>query len=151
MLNRRTPTRHVLLAEDDEDDSILFKEALNELSDEIQLNRVKDGEELMKFLNNRISDLPDVLFLDINMPRKNGFECLMEIKKAQQLSTLPVVVFSTSSGKELVIKMYDAGADLYVCKPNTFNRLKKIIQHAVSINWSSKVTQPNFENFILDI
>lgn len=142
--------RYVMLAEDDDDDSMLFTEALNELKINTRLFRVKNGEELMKSLNSSESELPDILFLDINMPRKNGYECLREIKSKKHLKNLPVVVFSTSSGKEVVNKMYEAGANLYICKPNKFTQLKKIIYQAITADWFSDNTQPPLEKFLLD-
>jgi CheY-like chemotaxis protein len=142
---------HILLAEDDDDDSMLFKEALNEISLNANLHRVKDGEELMQNLSKSDVTLPDILFLDINMPRKNGFECLLEIKKSEKFKNIPVVILSTSSGKELVVKMYNAGANLYVCKPSQFGHLKKIIEMTISTNWSNYIPQPPFENFMINI
>jgi CheY-like chemotaxis protein len=142
---------HILLAEDDDDDSMLFKEALNELSVDAKLSRVKDGEELMQILNHFGDKLPDIVFLDINMPRKNGFECLLEIKKSGKYEDVPIVILSTSSGKDLVSKMYDAGANLYICKPNQFNHLKKVIEISMSTNWSLYIPQPPFEKFMIRI
>jgi CheY-like chemotaxis protein len=142
---------HILLAEDDDDDSMLFKEALTEISLHANLRRVKDGEELMQNLSKTGVQLPDIIFLDINMPRKNGFECLLEIKKSEKLKNLPVVILSTSSGKDLVVKMYNAGANLYICKPSQFAHLKKIIQMTISTNWSKYIPQPPFENFMINI
>jgi CheY-like chemotaxis protein len=142
---------HILLAEDDDDDSMLFKEVLNELSVNANFIRVKDGEELMHLLHRPENKLPDILFLDINMPRKNGFECLLEIKKTDKLKNLPVIVLSTSSGKELVSKMYDAGASLYVCKPNQFAHFKNIIQTIMSTKWSLYFPQPPFEKFMVQM
>jgi CheY-like chemotaxis protein len=142
---------NILLAEDDDDDSMLFKEALSELSIEAKLLRVKDGEELMQMLDRSGNKLPDIVFLDINMPRKNGFECLLEIKKSDKYQNVPVVILSTSSGKDLVAKMYEAGANLYICKPNQFNHLKKVIEISISTNWSLFIPQPPFENFMIRI
>ena len=81
---------HVLLADDDIDDCIFFKEALAELLLSTQLTAVHDGEQLMQHLTDETCELPDVVFLDINMPRKNGFECLAEIKLSGKLKLLPV-------------------------------------------------------------
>ncbi len=145
-------SRNILLAEDDEDDTMLFKEVLSELPLDADLSHVKDGEELMRLLANKPeSKLPDLLFLDINMPRKNGFECLVEIKNNDRLKKLPVVILSTSSGKELVSKMYNAGANLYVCKPNQFAHLKKIVLMIMEMNLTHSRSQPPFEEFLLRI
>jgi CheY-like chemotaxis protein len=150
MIKDQNP-HQILLAEDDDDDSMLFKEALNELAVPTDLHRVKDGEELMYILGQLENKLPDILFLDINMPRKNGFECLLEIKSTEKLKEIPVVILSTSSGKELVDKMYNAGANLYICKPNQFSHLKKIIEISISTNWSLYSPQPPKEKFMIRI
>ena len=98
---------NVLLADDDADDCKFFKDALEELSPNTQLTIVGDGDELMNFLNDAVraenfQPLPDVLFLDINMPRKNGFECLEEIKQNEKLKHLSVIMFSTSNSREKI-------------------------------------------------
>ncbi len=80
---------NILLADDDTDDCVFFKRALKELAIPISLTTVHDGEQLMDFLANKTNELPHVLFLDLNMPRKNGFECLSEIKSNEKLSQLP--------------------------------------------------------------
>src|ERR1041384_4215132 len=81
----------ILLSDDDKDDCFLFREALSELPHQTHLEIVNDGEQLMNYLHEHADRLPDVLFLDLNMPRKNGFECLSEIKHNDKLSSLPVV------------------------------------------------------------
>src|SRR5665647_2218424 len=86
---------NILLADDDTDDCIFFKEALRELLLYTNLTTVQDGEQLMQLLTNETNELPHILFLDLNMPRKNGFECLSEIKQNKNLKDLPVVIFTT--------------------------------------------------------
>ena len=93
---------NILLADDDTDDCIFFKEALDELPLSTQLTTVYDGEQLMHLLTQNTGKLPNVVFLDINMPRKKGCQCLYEIKRDDKLKQLPVVVFSTSFDKETV-------------------------------------------------
>lgn len=91
---QQTPL-NILLADDDTDDCTFFKEALKEFPLPTHLIAVHDGEQLMKLLTNQTNELPHVLFLNLNMPRKNGFECLREIKFNKKLKQLPVIVFST--------------------------------------------------------
>src|SRR6476469_4572818 len=98
---------NLLLADDDEDDSAFFKDALNDLGLSASLGTVPDGVALMKYLSDHSPDtLPDILFLDLNMPRKNGFECLSEIKSNVRLKMLPVIVFSTSYDQDRVNMLY---------------------------------------------
>ncbi|MGZ3921910.1 MAG: response regulator [Bacteroidia bacterium] len=129
-----TEKLHILLADDDKDDRFLFQEALNEIQYDTELKTVSDGEQLMSYLNEHIDKLPDVLFLDLNMPRKNGFECLSEIKINDQLERLPVIMFSTSYPRDMnyeqdMIKMlYKIGAADYIRKPANFTELKEVIR-----------------------
>ncbi|MGO4770387.1 response regulator [Flavobacterium sp. W22_SRS_FK3] len=140
---------NLLLADDDEDDCIFFKEALDDLSAPVTLMTVNDGVELMDHLTVAVSDLPDLLFLDLNMPRKNGHECLTEIKKIDELKNLPVIIFSTSLDSEIVNTMYDKGALYYIRKPGDFYKLKQVIGNALKVICENNFKKPERENFIL--
>jgi CheY-like chemotaxis protein len=85
----------------------------------------------MLWLTNGKNKLPDVLFLDLNMPRKNGFECLTEIKQNATLKNLPVVIFSTSSAHDEMTTLFKTGADVYIRKPRDLEQLVRIIRHAL--------------------
>ena len=125
-------TRSVFLADDDADDCALFEEALIEIALPIQLTTVNDGEQLMNLLNRDNGPLPSVLFLDLNMPRKNGFECLSEIKQSKHLSNLNVIILSTSYQPEVANLLYKNGARYYFRKPSNFNDLKRLIHEALT-------------------
>jgi CheY-like chemotaxis protein len=142
-------TIQLLLADDDKDDCDLFKEALDELPVTADLATVHDGEQLMQLLVDKKNQLPQVLFLDLNMPRKNGFECLAEIKKDQSLKDLPVIIFSTSYDSDIVNLLYTNGAHFYISKPNEFDKLKNVIQTALSSLAQNDSSQPVRENFEL--
>lgn len=128
---------NILLADDDHDDRLFFKQALEELNTSAKLTTVDDGEELMDYLNNvgeeNILPIPDILFLDINMPRKNGIECLAEIKRNEKLKTLPVVMFSTSNSWDTINLLFKSGSNVYIHKPSDFSQLKQVIHHALPI------------------
>ena len=94
-------------------------------------------------------NLPDILFLDLNMPRKNGLECLTEIKQLEEYKNLPVIIFSTSLDRDIVDLVYGKGAVYYIQKPGEFSKLKKVIGSALSIASESNFKQPARENFIL--
>ena len=91
-----TQTKKIFLAEDDPDDRSFFEDALNALALQTVLVISEDGEELMTALEETVPPQPFVIFLDLNMPRKNGFECLKEIRESDKLKDIPVVVLSTS-------------------------------------------------------
>lgn len=143
-------TQHVLIADDDEDDRLLFQEVIKELPYLVHLSMARDGEEALSTLLGT-TQLPDVLFLDLNMPIKNGLECLHEIKHTPKLRDLPVVIFSTSLYPANVNKVYDFGAHLYIKKPNDFLTFKRIIQHVFSINWKDTFAQPPRDEFVLTL
>lgn len=144
-----TIKHNLLLADDDTDDCIFFKEVLEELGIDTTLTVVSDGVELMRLLSQKTESLPDVLFLDLNMPRKNGFECLLEIKLDAKLKHLPVVIFSTSLDMQVVNLLYEKGAQYYIRKPGEFAKLKKVIHEALTITAQTKSAQPTKEKFIL--
>ena len=128
-------TKHlnILLADDDMDDCSFFKDALASIPLLTTLHIVNNGEELMEYLSMNTAQLPDLLFLDINMPRKNGIECLSEIKNDNSLKLLPVVMFSTSNTQDKIAVVFKTGADVYIHKPCDFGQLKQVILHALPI------------------
>ncbi|WP_125719990.1 response regulator [Flavobacterium ustbae] len=140
---------YLLLADDDEDDCLFFKEALDEISVSTTLTMVHDGVQLMNYLKNNISNLPDVVFLDLNMPLKNGLECLAEIKDSESLKNLPVIIFSTSLDGEIVENLFKKGASFYIRKPGEFSKLKNVIDKALTIASENNFKQPERANFIL--
>ncbi len=142
---------NILLADDDTDDCIFFKEALEELPLSTHLTTVHDGEQLMQLLTNETNELPHVLFLDLNMPRKNGFECLSEIKLNKKLKQLPVIIFSTSFEQEVVNLLYKNGAQYFIRKPSEFSQFKKIIQQTLTLIAQGNISQPTRENFVLTV
>ncbi|MEC5166388.1 CheY-like chemotaxis protein [Flavobacterium sp. PL11] len=141
--------RKLLLADDDMDDRLFFQDAIEELFTTNNLITVNDGVELMNFLRATLSELPDILFLDLNMPRKSGFDCLSEIKLNELLKGIPVVIFSTSLDLEVVNKLYDNGAHYYIRKPGNFNILKKVIREATIRLEKDSIIRPERRNFII--
>lgn len=123
---------NILLADDDLDDCRFFKKALEDLAINTNLVIVNDGDELMKYLS-ETETLPNILFLDINMPRKNGEECLAEIRQDEKYKNLPVVMFSTSNSWGTINKLFNSGAHVYIRKPNDFKQLKQVIHHAIPL------------------
>jgi CheY-like chemotaxis protein len=116
------PSR-ILLADDDADDRELFEEALSDIHPNAILTTAQDGEELMFILKNYHK--PDLLFLDLNMPRKNGKECLHEIVKHPELKKIPIIIYSTSVNPTDIEETYRLGALLFFRKPNSYDELKR--------------------------
>jgi CheY-like chemotaxis protein len=142
---------NILLADDDTDDCFFFKEALRDTVIPTSLITVNDGEELMHFLTNEKNKLPDILFLDLNMPRKNGFECLSEIKQSNKLNDLPVIIFSTSFEQEVVNLLYKNGAQYFIRKPSVFLQFKEIILYALLLLVDESISGSTKEDFVLTV
>jgi CheY-like chemotaxis protein len=140
---QQNDTLNILLADDDNDDSYFFDKALKETPVATHLTTVHDGEQLMIYLSENSEHLPDVLFLDINMPRKNGFECISEIKENKKLKDLFVVMFSTFYSRDInyeqgmIKKLHGIEMDQFIRKPHDFTQLKQII-HKVLITATGK-------------
>lgn len=142
---------HILLADDDEDDRLFFKEALLELKVKTRVTLVNDGQQLMNYLNNQKNKLPNVVFLDLNMPRKSGMECLIEIRKDNRLKDLAVAIYSTSSSEENIEDAFVRGANIYIRKPDDFSSLKGVLEQVISVNWQYHTSGLKKENFLLNI
>ena len=145
MLNGLHP---ILIAEDDEDDYLLTIEALKEAGVDTQIKWVKDGEELMDYLEpigtavkKTSPDFPSLILLDLNMPRKDGREVLDEIKKNDILRKIPVVVLTTSKAETDINHAYDLGVNSYIQKPVRFNEFVEVIK-VLSHYWFQIVKLP---------
>jgi CheY-like chemotaxis protein len=125
----------LLLAEDDEDDYLLARDALAEARFHCRLLRVKNGEELLDYLhrkgafeNPREFPLPDLILLDLNMPKKDGRRALSEIKSHSTLRLTPVVILTTSQNHDDVLQCYDLGANAFIRKPAHFDRIVEMMK-----------------------
>lgn len=123
----------ILLADDDPDDRLLVQEAFKENHLLNVLDTVEDGEELMDYLHRRgkfseIVNRPNMILLDLNMPRKSGLEALTEIKADADLCTIPVIVLTTSKAEEDIIRSYQLGVNSFIVKPVTFDSLVELVK-----------------------
>jgi CheY-like chemotaxis protein len=144
-------TQHIniLLADDDKADCLLFKDALEELPVSAHLTIVHNGEQVIETLTKKGNKMPDVLFLDLNMPRKNGFVSLGEIKRDNDLQNLPVIIFSTASERETVMNVFRDAAHYYICKPSDFSQLKKVIYEALVLITQKNNPLPLEDRFVI--
>ncbi|WNH09332.1 response regulator [Thalassobellus suaedae] len=140
---------HIILADDDEDDRLFFTDAFDELNMNTKVNTFNDGIELMEYLNADDVILPNVLFLDLNMPKKSGIECLNEIKANSKMSDIAIAIYSTSASEEDIEETFVLGANIYIKKPSSFKQLKKVLSEVVSINWQYHTNGLNKDNFLM--
>jgi response regulator RpfG family c-di-GMP phosphodiesterase len=128
-------SKHIFYTDDDEDDQELFRGALTEVDAELELITTDDGDTLLELLACP-PPVPRIIFLDLNMPRRDGFDILQKIREDQSCDTYPVVVFSTSSDASSVDRTREMGANLFVAKPRTYNGMKQAILTCVNMDWA---------------
>jgi CheY-like chemotaxis protein len=140
----------ILMADDDEDDRMLFSEALRDICPETKIQFAQNGFDLMQKLEERKAQLPQLILLDINMPQVNGLDCLASIRKSDKLKDIPIAIFSTSNRQDHIEASYKAGADLYIQKPSHFDMLVKIVQDLLSKKWQFH-QQPDVKHFFVTL
>lgn len=141
----------VLLADDDKDDRADFVEAFETLKIATTVQTVDNGTDLMIYLNKPSAIIPHLLFLDLNIPKKSGLECLIEIKKMEKLKNLTVVIYSTFSAEKDIEDTFINGANVYFKKPAHLTVLRKMLLHILTINWQYHTSGWNRDNFLLHI
>jgi CheY-like chemotaxis protein len=141
----------ITLADDDEDDRLFFIDAFEELKINTIVNTLNNGRELLNFLNHPETILPNIIFLDLNMPILNGIECLKEIKLNDRFKEIVVAIYSTSSSDQDIEDTFVLGANIYIKKPSSFDSLKKILSEIVTINWQYHTSGLNKDNFLLKL
>jgi CheY-like chemotaxis protein len=138
----------ILLAEDDPDDQYLINEALEENRLNTRMYVVEDGEDLLDYLNRRGKyqdsekwPMPNLILLDLNMPRKDGREALREIKADPKLRHIPIVALTTSQADDDIARTYDSGISGYITKPPSFTGLRDVMK-AVDLYWLQTTRLP---------
>lgn len=137
---------NIFYADDDEDDMMLFNEAVERISKyigiKINLHIHKNGESLIENIKKN-KDTLGIVFLDINMPLKSGFELLEEIRTEPKTKTFPIVMYSTSSSQDNIEKSKSLGANFYVVKPYKFDNLKNMISAFIQMDWKNQKAGAN--------
>ena len=139
----------VIIADDDQDDKELFQEAIAIITDRIKVTTVGDGMQLMQKLKS--SYQPDLIFLDLNMPCLNGFECLDQIRTIADLKDIPIIIYSTTANHDQIEKTYNQGATFYIQKPSTFIDIKIMLQKIFNLSSNRFLSQPQRADFVLKL
>ena len=133
-MEKATQRRTILMADDDAEDCLLVRDALREAGRDCDLHFVRDGEELFdylrhegEFVDGRDAPWPDLILLDLKMPRKDGRETIRDLKADARFRGIPVVALTTSSARDDVEYSYDAGVNSYIAKPGTFRELVALL------------------------
>ncbi|MEO8238141.1 MAG: response regulator [Flavobacterium sp.] len=135
----------IFYTDDDEDDLSIFADAVQSLPKKIQLQTYNSGDELLDAIYNP-PPTPHVVFLDLNMPGKNGFDVLSELRNSGTKNDIPVIIFSTSNEPAIIEKCRLLGANYFITKPVLMKDIVKSIEHALEIDWSDFV--PADHNFV---
>ena len=125
----------IMMADDDDDDRDFFSEVIKEINKDISLELARDGIELIEMLAAREKTLPLMIFLDLNMPRKSGRECLEEIRNNKTFKHINIIIYSTSSSQKDIDETFENGANLYIKKPSSYNELIDVARNVLSFNW----------------
>lgn len=142
-----TGLRTIILTDDDEDDRDFFRAAVESTNPDVNLLTFNDGVSLTEYMFSNPKADPQMIFLDINMPRMNGFECLTALRQRYNPDELPIVMYTTSENELDLQEATRLGANLYVRKPTDFNRLKTIVHNVLSIEWNNH--KPDYSNFMI--
>lgn len=137
---------HILMADDDKDDFFILKEAAEKAGEPLQISYVANWLELWRFF---LKTVPDILFLDINMPVKNGIECLQLLRKERKYDGIPILIYSTSVSKSDIDKAYRHGANYFIVKPSTIEDITNMIKRLTSMSKETLLTVPAREEFVI--
>ena len=142
---------NIVLADDDEDDRMFFKEVIDKVGIHTKLSLFKNGQELMDYLMLPNIVLPSLIFLDLNMPIKNGMQSLTEIRAHERFKDIVVAIYSTSSSEQDIEDTFVKGANIYINKPSSFSKLTEVIEKVLNLNWQYFTNNLNKENFLYRI
>jgi CheY-like chemotaxis protein len=149
LISDKTQNRklHLIITDDDSDDQELFSMAISEISSNIQIRLAENGGDLIKKLEEQ--ELPDLIFLDLNMPGMNGIECLIKIRNTPNLVDLPVLIYSTSANPEQIDEAYKYGANYYLQKPCSYREIQHLVSKVFSLSIDQLLTQPDRVDFLV--
>ncbi|ASZ13653.1 response regulator [Chitinophaga pendula] len=148
MTNVNKEHTHVLLAEDDDDDFMVFSMAVDDIKTiKIVLTRAENGEILMRLLDEKH---PDILFLDLLMPCKDGMQCIREIRANKKFDSLPIIIYSSLADLKNIEFCYREGSNLYAKKPSSLQELRDILERIFAIDWKRMMYYPPMSQFVIN-
>ena len=134
------------MADDDRDDYLILKEAAEKAGTALKVSYAGNWLELWRFI---LKTLPDVLFLDMNMPVRDGIECLQLIRKEKKYDKIPILIYSTSVSQADIDKAYQNGANYFIVKPNAIDDITNIIKRLISMGKDALLSVPSREEFVI--
>lgn len=137
---------HILIANDDKDDFYILQEAAQKTCENLRISYAANWLEVLRFI---LKTLPDVLFLDLNMPVKNGLECLQLLREDKKYDRLPIIIYSTSTRRNDIDSAYKNGANHFIVKPNTIEDVADMIKKICSLGKETLLSIPPREEFVI--
>ena len=141
----------IAVVDDDQDDRELLIDVVREIENGLEILQFESGSSFLAYLKNSIKDLPNLVFMDLNMPIMGGMQCLVKLREFLNANVLPVAIYSTSSSLEHINEAYSLGANLYIPKPNDFNDLKRCVDSVLKMVVEEKMKIPNKETFLYTV
>ncbi|MGB3144207.1 MAG: response regulator [Maribacter sp.] len=141
----------IAVVDDDQDDRELFIDVVKEIENCLEILQFENGSTFLNYLKKSKSDLPNLVFLDLNMPMMGGMQCLVRLREFVNAKELPVVIYSTSSSTQYIDEAYSLGANLYIPKPNDFNALKRCVDSVLKMVLEEKMKIPTKETFLYTV
>jgi CheY-like chemotaxis protein len=142
----------ILLTDDDADDREFFADAVADIHLNFPVEFCENGLELLNRLYNKELGIPDIIFLDLNMPVMSGFESLKQIRDDAKFKDIPIIaIYSTSATEDGIKNTFGLGANAYIVKPTDFNDLKKMLKKVIEMDWKEKLKHLEFESFIITV
>jgi CheY-like chemotaxis protein len=142
---------NLLLADDDSDDCSFFEEAFLDISPGSSILVKHDGEEVLNYLFQPNIILPDIIFLDLNMPFLDGSKCLEEIRMNKFMNDIFIVMNTTTASRREIDQSYDQGADLFLIKPNSYQELRQSIEVIINLDFTQHMMQRCREQFVFNL
>jgi CheY-like chemotaxis protein len=143
MMHPDLPQRHLVLIDDDTDACLLFERALRKVTPDLYFTALYSGEDLTPDL---LQLRPDLLFLDLTLPGKNGLDCLLELRADDRFNDMKVIVYSNSARMSDIARAYERGADLFIVKPFSQSHLVNALEHVLQMDWSTNGRNRYFIN-----
>ncbi|QOG00940.1 response regulator [Flavobacterium sp. MDT1-60] len=142
----------ILLTDDDADDRDFFADAVADIHLNFPIEYCENGLQLLNRLNDKELGIPDIIFLDLNMPVMSGFESLKQIRDDTKFKDIPIIaIYSTSATEDGIKNTFGLGANAYIVKPTDFNDLKKLLKKVIEMDWEEKLKHLEFESFIIRV
>lgn len=142
----------ILITDDDQDDREFFAEAVEDLNLNHPVEFCKNGAELINRLYDSSHEVPDIIFLDLNMPILSGFETLRQIRENDKFKNIPIIaIYSTSASEDGITNSFNLGANAYIVKPIYFDELKKLVKKVLETEWKEKLNYLEIDSFIITV